>query len=300
MPLYRTNQPARYLLANAMQAFTAQPLANQTSDNPFTNPYILATLIIPHLETYMTLHSEVKYLLLEYPPEHLPTILALQKLVGVEVIKVAQIVDPNGNEPLPFTHISGASMSNKPESKSSSPSPRSSSDIAASKANFLLTSTASDTDIATFISAVWNFKADVSSDSDIPSERSRKRPSGKRKSRPAPLSGGFSAFPKANGPQSPLSSMTAVMSGSSSPGRSNAPSFTETLKTLGSGRSLRGRAMTRRRLRHRDTDSVADSTDAGEESEFDLEERRLMPMFMHNPNERKGNTRKALKFLGLA
>ncbi|RXG50577.1 hypothetical protein VDGE_30292 [Verticillium dahliae] len=48
----------RYLVANAMQAFTAQPLANQTHENPFTNPYLLATLIVPHLEPYFVIHNE--------------------------------------------------------------------------------------------------------------------------------------------------------------------------------------------------------------------------------------------------
>ncbi|KAM0330684.1 hypothetical protein ACHAQA_003636 [Verticillium albo-atrum] len=100
----------RYLVANAMQAFTAQPLANQTHDNPFTNPYLLATLIIPHLEPYFVIHDEVRFLLLEYPPDHLATVLALQKLVGVDLMKVAAIVDSDAKGPLPFSHIRGASI----------------------------------------------------------------------------------------------------------------------------------------------------------------------------------------------
>ncbi|KAG7106378.1 hypothetical protein HYQ44_013974 [Verticillium longisporum] len=50
----------RYLVANAMQAFTAQPLANQTHENPFTSPYLLATLIVPHLEPYFVIHNEAE------------------------------------------------------------------------------------------------------------------------------------------------------------------------------------------------------------------------------------------------
>ncbi len=104
-----------------MQAFTAQRLTHQSNENPFTNSYLLATLIMPHLETYLAAHSEVRFLLLEYPPEHLSTILALQKLVGVDIMKVAQIVDSHAKEPLPFTHVRGASIGCR---RSTSPFPR--------------------------------------------------------------------------------------------------------------------------------------------------------------------------------
>lgn len=44
---------------------------------------------------------------------------------------------------------------------------------------------------------------------------------------------------------------------------------------------------------------IADEDD-GDGSELDVEERRLMPMFDEPPRPRKGNSHKALKFLGLA
>ncbi|KAL2265483.1 hypothetical protein VTJ83DRAFT_6583 [Remersonia thermophila] len=86
----------RYLIANAMQAFTAQPLTMQTQNNPFADRALLAALIVPHIETYLSTHPDVRLLLIEYPPEHLATVLALQNVVGTERVKVVSIV--NGEE----------------------------------------------------------------------------------------------------------------------------------------------------------------------------------------------------------
>ncbi|POR37087.1 Uncharacterized protein TPAR_02712 [Tolypocladium paradoxum] len=295
----------RYLLANAMQAFTAQPLANQTSDNPFTNSYLLATLIVPHLETYLALHSEVRHLLLQYPPEHLRTVLALQKLLGVDLMKVAQIVDSNSKEHLPFTHLRGISIGSKSErtpTKRPTPSPRSSSDVPVSKANYLLTSTASDKDIAKFVSTVWNIPASAS-DSESPEPST---PQGsKRKAKPPPLrlrGDSLSPFPKV-GPHSPLSpKIKAPM-----PPAPNSPTSTmrpssiaETVVTLKSAKSKRGRSKSRGNAQtHSDAVSIM-TFDPNDDSDYDIEERRLMPMFMRKAGARKPNSRKALKFLGLA
>lgn len=291
-----------YLLANAMQAFTAQPLANQTSDNPFTNSYLLATLIVPHLETYLALHSEVRYLLLQYPPEHLGTVLALQKLAGVDLMKVAQIVDSNSKEHLPFTHIRGVSIGSKSETNSAkrpAPSPSSSPAFPVSKANFLLTSTASDKDIAKFVSTVWNIQADLG-DSEAAESKTHSR-----KAKPSPLQlsrENLSPFPKAS-PESPVSPKTIVSSPPvpDAPSTVRPPSAAESARTFKSGKSKQSR----RKSRGNTTTPVADtasmmSYDPMDESDYDSDERRLMPLFLRKTGTRKPNSRKALKFLGLA
>ncbi|KOS22312.1 hypothetical protein ESCO_002141 [Escovopsis weberi] len=293
----------RYLLANAMQSFTTQPLASQASDNPFTNSYLLATLIIPHLETYLALHSEIRYLILEYPPEHLPTILALQKLVGVELIKVAQIVDAANKDRLPFTQIGGPTVGSKSESKAPALSPRSSSsDITVSNANFLLTSTATDADIAKFISTVWDIKAEAS-DAEIPERFNHDKSSSKKKARPPALGNSLTPFSRSStssqGGQSP-SLCTPPDSTPAASGVSRRASWMEKSKTpKPEGISKPGRLFSRKRLLSRSFANTS-SYDPSEDSDLELEERRLMPMFLQKPAERKGNTRKALKFLGLA
>ncbi|KAI2778912.1 hypothetical protein F4815DRAFT_228283 [Daldinia loculata] len=170
----------RFLIANAMQAFTAQPLTNQTQDNPFSNPLLLATLIIPHLETYMAAHSATRFLLLEYPPEHLSTVLALQRLVGVDLLKVAGILysaDPSPQQPYPGFQVPPRTATH-PRTDSGPDILRSTTRSGATllpptrskhretpsfaKANFLLTSSANESEIATLISTIWKILIDIS------------------------------------------------------------------------------------------------------------------------------------------
>lgn len=304
---------SRYLLANAMQAFTAQRLTHQTSGNPFTNPYLLATLILPHLETYLALHPEIQYLLLMYPPEHLGTVVALQKLIGIELLKVAQIVE-SGSKELPFRHIRGMSIGGENDdnsSKRSSPSSRSTSDVAVSKANYLLTSTATEKDIATFVSTVWSIEIDQDAGTTSP-KGSLDNSQRKKKHRPPPLAlkgETFSPFPKI-GPQSPLSP-TAIaatpVQPPLSPARSlKAHSIAEALrafkpvKNKGSKSPLPEPPLPADLPPASGLDPGLDSgLDLGEESDDDMDERRLMPVFMQKTKLRKPNSRKALKFLGL-
>ncbi|KAG8417754.1 hypothetical protein J3458_005231 [Metarhizium acridum] len=298
----------RYLLANAMQAFTAQRLANQTSDNPFTNSFLLATLIVPHLETYLALHTDVRHLLLIYPPEHLATVLALQRLFGVDAMKVAQIVDAESKEDSSFTNIRGASINNnKPEGKPTrSFSPRSSSEIDISKANYLLTSTASEKDIATFVSTVWNIKIEPPVAPN--SEQSTDRPS--KKKRPPPLSlrkEPLPSLPKLASQN--LVSPTSValppvppvpLEPASPTASLRAPSLAETLKTLKSAKSKFSQGRLRpKNNQQAEVESLTDCDFDGD-SDDDMYERRLMPVFMQKHPVRKPNSRKALKFLGLA
>lgn len=288
-----------------MQSFTAQPLANQTHDNPFTNSYLLATLIVPHLETYFAAHSEVRFLLLDYPPDHLATVLALQKLVGVDLMKVAQVIDADAKEPFPFTHVRGGSVgriSNKSDLASSSGSLQSKGSntgvssssrdgMAVSKANFLLTSKATDSEISIFISTVWKILINVSK-FYLPEEGFN--PGDKRN---------FSPFPQPNQP--PVSPpMSPPSSDSRRTGKRSA-----SIKTSGRPSSIADTTKTRRiKSRRADKKILGDgasvlTVDMDYESDLDLEERRLMPMFMNKSPQQsrnKGNSRKALKFLGLA
>jgi hypothetical protein len=277
-----------------MQAFTAQPLTAQTSDNPFTNPFLLATFIVPHLETYLALHSEVRYLLLEFPPEHLPTVLALQKLVGVDLMKVAQIVDTSSNEMGTFTHIRGLSADKSSDVSghgSKKPMPPTS-DASVSKANFLLTSTASDNEIATFISTIWKILTEVSN-FYAPEDRPKKVDT--TKGRPPSLQSKFSP-PRVKPPT--MTTVSALPIPPVSPGLSSrATSMTETIKTRKSAKSKHSRTI--RRPPTGDGASFV-TFDPAEDSDYDGEARRLMPVHMQKPRRRKGDSRKALKFLGLA
>ncbi|KAI0445615.1 hypothetical protein F4803DRAFT_548125 [Xylaria telfairii] len=173
----------RYLIANTMQAFTSQPLTNQTQDNPFSNPVLLATLIIPHLETYIAAHSGTRFLILDYSPEYLSTVMALQHLIGVDLFKVAGIIDAEASDRrsgpayrIPTLHkvtystatsadevTSAALLSPKRPKPTLETAERTRpTQSSFSKANFVLTSTATEFEIAALISSIWRILIDIS------------------------------------------------------------------------------------------------------------------------------------------
>ncbi|KAG5951966.1 hypothetical protein E4U53_001916 [Claviceps sorghi] len=307
----------RYLLANAMQAFTAQRLANQM-DNPFTNSYLLATLIIPHLETYLALHTDVGYLLLMYPPEHLTTVLAMEKLIGVDVMKVVHIVDSTDKEASSITDIDGASASMKDTIKSRPlrslfSAQTTSSDVGVSRANYLLTSTASDTHIASFVSAVWSVEMEepeVSATSTSTATAHAKvsmspqddhgtncaRITTQMAQRTSPSSTATAHGP----PFRALAAPATVTRGRPSRAVScNATSMAETNRRPKWIKSQRSQTKPwARNMPHVEGESLT-SLDYSDDSDDDMDERRLMPVFMQKHRVENPNSRKALKFLGL-
>ncbi|KAI1084417.1 hypothetical protein F5B20DRAFT_295810 [Whalleya microplaca] len=357
----------RYLIANAMQSFTAQPLANQTQDNPFSNPLLLATLIIPHLETYMAAHSATRFLLLEYPPEHLTTVLALQRLVGLDLLKVAGILDSEANEPKPYTGFKAqpwtspmsahsnfklSTMEEKaratllaPKGLKSTPTP------SFSRANFLLTSSATESEIASLISTIWKILVDVSpfyvpegiapkSPMLMDQETKRNAVNGSQH-RPlaqtplidpsqqyAPLTSaaimmGFreptspsnsnyvssGTRTELNFPLPPSRIQNLDVPRSETPMRSSRASVAGSIRSIRTTRTMQSQRNKLRTLLGKDADvdratirlgRPASSVFSYDDDEFADEERKYMPLFGGSPSPRKGNSHKALKWLGLS
>ncbi|KAI1461137.1 hypothetical protein F4805DRAFT_465207 [Annulohypoxylon moriforme] len=354
----------RFLIASAMQAFTSQPLANQTQDNPFTNPLLLATLIIPHLETYMAAHSATRFLLLEYPPEHLSTVLSLQRLVGSDLLRVAGIlysedVEPKLNSGVKIPTRRNTHLRINSKSKMSAISTRTGATLhtpiemkqtespSFSKANWLLPSSASESEIATLISTIWQILIDISTfyipDGVAPRASTQidgeLRRGSRRESQGKPLA----QTPLINPAQesAPLSNAAAIMgfhkqetkasteheappplpppkhkhrvveSAREVPLKSSKGSISETIKSSRTMKSMRSQ---RNKLRHMlgreadldnasiraDTTSVYQDYWDEEDDYFAAEERKYMPLYGRQNGPRKGNSRKALKWLGLA
>jgi hypothetical protein len=288
-----------------MQAFTAQPLANQSCDNPFANPYLLATLLVPRLETYLAAHPAIRFLLLEFPPEHLPTVLALQKLVGLDLMKVAQVLDSSNENTGPFTHIRGASIASQSEktkalaeAEKSAPFPTCQSDVSVSEANFLLMSTASNAEVDTFVSTIQAILERLSSFYKIQEQPVSKScqvtqdldlkplPPIQRQNLPA-LQSNFAPYARRPSPELPLSAVMLQPPQLDSP--TSVSTFSDTVPTPRSARSRFGRNWKSEQIPVHALD---------DDSDYDADERRLLPMFLQKPP--KGNSRKALKFLGLA
>ncbi|XXG97721.1 hypothetical protein Hte_004030 [Hypoxylon texense] len=395
----------RFLIASAMQAFTSQPLANQTQDNPFTNPLLLATLIIPHLETYLAAHSATRFLLLEYPPEHLSTVLSLQRLIGVDLLRVAGVLDAEIDEPKatktpPRTHAHKRTNSSKTgilavngtKSGATLLSPTGSakqgetSPPPFSKANYILTSSANESEIARLISTIWKILIDVSTfyipegaairssiqidhhhnhRGEQPKRASNHSSNGNNKSSPSsPQSRPLAQTPLINPAQqyARLTDAAAMMGfetsstehveasssttpppppvpsrhrrresaqqqrqqqeqNEASPLKSSRGSISETIRSSRTARTMRSQ---RNKLKHMlgkeavDTDGdgrgaampsgaasayqrgLWDDEDYEDDSGFSAEERKYMPLYGRENGPRKGNSRKALKWLGLA
>ncbi|GAB1313215.1 hypothetical protein MFIFM68171_03425 [Madurella fahalii] len=188
----------RYLIVNAMQAFTSQPLAKQIH-NPFSDPTLLAALIIPHLETYLSTNPDVRFLLIEYPAEHLPTILALQKLIGSEMMKIVGIINGESHSQSTSYHPTETADSiTKPSVAPQAcfgalvnPPGAILGGSSISKANFLLATTATAFETAACIAAIRESLISIS-DFYIPEHPLYKHPCPKRQpsaQRPAPQPG---------------------------------------------------------------------------------------------------------------
>ncbi|ETS79073.1 hypothetical protein PFICI_08926 [Pestalotiopsis fici W106-1] len=334
----------KYLIAKAMQSYTCLPLAKQTRDNPFTNPKFLATLIVPHLETYLAAHTETLFLILEYPAEHLATVLALQKLVGVDLLKVAGIVSADSLEaqavsksPSPISHSVDLGRPSLSSIYSTRPIPEIPS---FSKANFILASSATNSEIATLVSTIWKILVDISP-YYIP-ELSH-RPASSRENRISyvnlvnPATTSLSAlssdesvpFTRARAMVQPqeVSSSGIVVNSIDVADPTPKKAIKRSSLSIRSSKSKRLTHSPRTRLqkliaseRGPGTTTTMDGEGARltsspvsskhNSSYFDVSEdedgwlyqheRKYVPMFIRKPDIRKGNSRKALKFLGLA
>ncbi|KAL8364995.1 hypothetical protein RB595_004012 [Gaeumannomyces hyphopodioides] len=349
----------RYLIANAMQTF----LVAHPNNNVFANPIHIATLIIPQLEIYLAAHTDVRFVLLEYPAEHLATVLALQRLAGPDVVKVAGVVTSIPDDKSPTEPSSPAAVTNHqnhpPVSSANSKlshsrttslqamqSPASVAErLKFSQANFSLVAGATDAEIATFITAIWRALIDTSPlyiPKQLPSPAQQQPrangtwPTGGAPAynisssplghqggpnglpSPVPSGGASSAF---SGGPPPMSRGGRINGGghvrSASPAASTRSRVsvvsTRTTRTI---RSFVGPAKSRLRgaaaaalahvLPSRPGTSATTETslfdyDPSADSDYDPEERRLMPLFgQRGRPPRKGNSHKALKWLGLA
>lgn len=350
---------SRYLIANAVQSHASQGSAGEF-DDPMTQPLLLAALVIPHLETYLAAHCKTRYLILEYQPEHLTVIMVLQRLIGVNLFKVAGIINSDAPE-------SGSARNSTSSVAEADQAIRNSIKRASvlanpavlmsvsglvpteaprfSKANFLLTSCATESEIATFISAIWKVLVDISHfyiPDGAPRAQLSERTSSKNSAVPnlvvpsqenasynsAAAMMGFTAStstPPVSPPRDRLTpgSATRITKVTTYPPKEQqvvvVKSSATSVKSSKSTRTTRTARSQRSRL-HRylaheigaegDRLSVRTggpgsiftelSDDEDGSGRFWADERRYMPLFLREPETRKGNTRKALKFLGLA
>ncbi|KAK3986260.1 hypothetical protein QBC44DRAFT_143483 [Cladorrhinum sp. PSN332] len=324
----------RSLIASAMQAFTAQPLTRQCHGNPFSDRSLLAALIIPHLEAYLDRHKDIRLVLIEYPAEHLATVIAMQQLIGTESMKVIGILNSEGDgstlirpltaPPRPEVEkTTGARFQNEFGDKVLALMGA----CSFSKANFLLASSASDYERAAFIAAIRESLISAS-EFYIPDIPLYKPSSTDRKSNRRPT---LSINRSASTSHVSKSKTGAIASRLDTPPASPADSYLATGGLRPAAQSVfvdkdripRSHNKSNKitdRVRWADVNYAASPShtssssrlvksatmgefhrteeDDDDEDDEDEDERRLMPLYLRRQVERR-QSRKALKVLGL-
>lgn len=295
-----------------MQAFTAQPLTSQAFDNPFRNPYLLATLIMAQLETYLAVHTDIRCLLLEHGAQHLPTVDALQRLAGIELVKVVRIVDA-ALDGAPSTSQAGRGSpvgwreENKPVA-SKRASLASCMDTCISKTNYLISSNASERNVISFAASTIMLDSSTEGSNTPPPVSKNKSDRSRRQQQPRGASAQYGSSPATSQTHRHVMRLPSGIVGLTSfypisPTIANAPP-SPSPSLPGSVETSRRSTRSRRKGLHRRS-----ATDDGvslctldlddEDSDYDMEERRLMPLYAHKRSANPVDTRKALKFLGL-
>ncbi|PQE22798.1 gastric mucin protein [Rutstroemia sp. NJR-2017a BBW] len=95
----------RYLTTLAMRSFMAQPSAMRKDLDPLTDERLLASLILPHLETYLATTEAVRFLVLTFRHDQIALVLAMRNLLGSDIFKVAGVLDTFSSDPPAFAQL---------------------------------------------------------------------------------------------------------------------------------------------------------------------------------------------------
>ncbi|KAH6717936.1 hypothetical protein BKA61DRAFT_294652 [Leptodontidium sp. MPI-SDFR-AT-0119] len=352
----------RYLTSNVMQSYINSSVTQQ-APSPISNPHVLASLLVPHIEAFLATNTSTRLLILHYTSSDLPTVFALRNLLGKDLFKIAGILDSLASDP-PSISRPGTSMSSRPRSptptnalesistqkqsrqslhKDSMNTLRRSSvttslknnsqilkpAISFSKADYLLPSTATDTEIATFLSGMWKSlmeKSPFYTPEPEPKPIIIERPP----LPPTPSSNGprdrDSGYPPSY--QTPRASKVSRLTGGAATGSTQGGNYAPSISsvtTKGNGGGYAASTTTTITNRHKYAASIASTKTTASErerkrgdkewenfyiAEDDSEDDEYDKMILGRGMQRivpevkkvgqKANTKKALKWLGLA
>jgi hypothetical protein len=160
----------RYLIS---QAYSNLPSIVENTSDPFSDSEILAAYIVPQIEAYLALNMSTRLLIIHYSSDHLSTMIALRKILGQNIFKIAGILD---SQPSNLTSIESNSRrrsSAQPHTYSRSQrmtaivshnttnnssnlaqTKKRQSTVSFSKVDYLLPSPVTDAEISTFLSSI--------------------------------------------------------------------------------------------------------------------------------------------------
>lgn len=274
--------------------------------SPHSNPAHLASLLVPQLEGYLAANFDTRLLILQYPVAYLPTVLHLRTLLGTDIFKITAIVESTGKHPSLYpdrtyaafpsnspTILRALSWTNSRTLAINSPHLRK---VARSEADFLLSDSPSASDIEDFFSQIQHSLTERSSFyTSLPANPIKPHPAPAPKPNPQPK-------PRNSASDSLSESSISISSAEASPytfAKSNstihsAPQLSRSLEKI-VPRSRRSDNEKRVRNVREGGPAIRMGWEAFEMSEDEDE-------FDHavvQPGRRKGNSRKALKWLGL-
>ncbi|KAK0127554.1 hypothetical protein ONS96_007088 [Cadophora gregata f. sp. sojae] len=355
----------RFLISNIMQSYVNSSVTPH-APSPISDPHILASLLVPHIEAFLASNVSTRLLILHYSSADLATIFALRNILGTNLFKIAGILDSLASDP-PSISRPGTSMSSRPRSpiptntlqkesittrqqsrqslhresitniqrnsatnspktpKTHGPKPT----ISFAKADYLLPSTATDSEITTFLSGMW--KALMEKSTFYTPEPEPKPVIIERPPLPPTPSSNSprdrdSGYPPSSFQQTPRASKVSRLTGGAVTGSTrggNYPPSISTVTTRGNGYAAS--TTTTITNRHKYAASIASTKTTASErerkrgdkewenfyiAEDDSEDDEYDKMILGRGMQRivpevrkvgqKANTKKALKWLGLA
>ncbi|CAG8959967.1 hypothetical protein HYFRA_00012684 [Hymenoscyphus fraxineus] len=182
-----------YLISNVLQNYRDTPFTSQGTFNPLSDPQVLAALLVPQLEAYLASNKRIQLLILRFTPIHFATVLSLRLLLGMDIFRVAGVLNSRTHDHPPCASESSAGISrgnstsivadlvvsrirqrhskaeslrilNMNQSKPTADLESAKQGLKASdtenavsfaEANHLLPCTANDSEIASFIAGIW-------------------------------------------------------------------------------------------------------------------------------------------------
>lgn len=193
------------------------PAVEQEMNNPFIDRAYMAKLMLPYVESHFLKERAIRLLVITYPPEHLSSAMALQALIGSKTMKIAGVLNEDDHA---LKLRPGSSRAKS--AKKSGPAPTSSNngcDKSFAKANFLITASANETEMAAFLADLGS--ALVPDFSPSLSRKDQKRPEVKQTGPPTamprrkPVSGHHTAFSSSSNLATPPISPTEPVAPSS-------------------------------------------------------------------------------------
>lgn len=97
-----------------MVVHTSQPLAQQT-DNPLASPSKTAEVILPHIAAHLTSSPTTRFLIIDFAPRHIPTVLALREVLGRKKFKIAGLVVRDSTQTILRPETSSSHSSSQPD-----------------------------------------------------------------------------------------------------------------------------------------------------------------------------------------